>query len=104
MPQTIVIKIGTSSLTQPETGFLALATIAQLVETLSSLRQQGHQVILVSSGAVGVGCARLGLTERPRTISMKQAVAAVGQGRLMRVYDDLFSGVGATDRPSIANP
>ncbi|MBI4780406.1 MAG: glutamate 5-kinase [Oscillatoriophycideae cyanobacterium NC_groundwater_1537_Pr4_S-0.65um_50_18] len=94
MPQTIVIKIGTSSLTQPETGFLALATIAQLVETLSHLRQQGHQVILVSSGAVGVGCARLGLTERPRTISMKQAVAAVGQGRLMRVYDDLFSVLG----------
>ena len=94
MAQTIVIKIGTSSLTQPETGFLALATIAQLVETLSQLRQEGHQVILVSSGAVGVGCARLGLTERPRTISMKQAVAAVGQGRLMRVYDDLFSVLG----------
>jgi glutamate 5-kinase len=93
MSQTIVIKIGTSSLTQAATGFLALATIAQLVETLSHLRQQGHQVILVSSGAVGVGCARLGITERPRTISMKQAVAAVGQGRLMRVYDDLFSVV-----------
>lgn len=93
MSQTIVVKIGTSSLTQPDTGFLALATIAQLVETLSQLRQQGHQVILVSSGAVGVGCARLGLTERPRSISMKQAVAAVGQGRLMRVYDDLFSSL-----------
>lgn len=93
MSKTIVVKIGTSSLTQPNTGFLALATIAQLVETLSQLRHQGYQVILVSSGAVGVGCARLGLTERPRTISMKQAVAAVGQGRLMRVYDDLFSSL-----------
>lgn len=93
MSQTIVVKIGTSSLTQPDSGFLALATIAQLVETLSQLRRQGHQVILVSSGAVGVGCARLGLTERPRTMSMKQAVAAVGQGRLMRVYDDLFSSL-----------
>jgi glutamate 5-kinase len=93
MSQTIVVKIGTSSLTQPETGFLALATIAQVVETLSDLRKQGHQVILVSSGAVGVGCARLGLTERPRTIAMKQAVAAVGQGRLMRVYDDLFTAL-----------
>jgi glutamate 5-kinase len=91
MSQTIVIKIGTSSLTQPDTGFLALATLAQLVETLSQLRSQGYQVILVSSGAVGVGCARLGLTDRPQTMSMKQAVAAVGQGRLMRVYDDLFS-------------
>jgi glutamate 5-kinase len=93
MSQTIVVKIGTSSLTKADTGFLSLATIAQLVETLSVLRQQGHQVILVSSGAVGVGCARLGLAERPRTISMKQAVAAVGQGRLMRVYDDLFSSL-----------
>ena len=91
MSQTLVIKIGTSSLTQPDTGFLALATLAQLVETLSQLRGKGYQVILVSSGAVGVGCARLGLTDRPQSIAMKQAVAAVGQGRLMRVYDDLFS-------------
>ncbi len=91
MAQTIVVKIGTSSLTQPETGLLALSTIATLVETLSLLRRGGNQVILVSSGAVGVGCARLGLTERPKTIALKQAVAAVGQGRLMRVYDDLFS-------------
>lgn len=91
MSQTLVVKIGTSSLTQPETGLLALSTIATLVEILSRLRRQGHQVILVSSGAVGVGCARLGLTERPRAIALKQAVAAVGQGRLMRVYDDLFT-------------
>lgn len=91
MPQTLVVKIGTSSLTQPETGQLALSTIATLVETLTDLRRQGHKVVLVSSGAVGVGCARLGLTERPRTIALKQAVAAVGQGRLMRVYDDLFT-------------
>ncbi|WP_449416558.1 glutamate 5-kinase [Phormidium nigroviride] len=91
MPQTIVIKIGTSSLTQPETGHLALSTIASLVETVASLRHQGHRVVLVSSGAVGVGCARLGLTDRPRNIALKQAVAAVGQGRLMRVYDDLFT-------------
>ncbi|MBO0348084.1 glutamate 5-kinase [Phormidium pseudopriestleyi FRX01] len=89
--QTLVVKIGTSSLTQDRTGNLAIATIAALVETLSALRHQGHRVILVSSGAVGVGCARLGLKERPRTIALKQAVAAVGQGRLMRVYDDLFS-------------
>lgn len=93
MSQTIVVKIGTSSLTQPDTGYLALATIAQVVDTLSYLRRQGHHVILVSSGAVGVGCMRLGLKERPRTISMKQAVAAVGQGRLMRVYDDLFTAL-----------
>ncbi|MBH8562889.1 glutamate 5-kinase [Nostoc sp. CENA67] len=91
MTKTIVVKIGTSSLTQPGTGQLALSTIATLAETLCYLRQQGHRVILVSSGAVGVGCARLGLTERPKAIALKQAVAAVGQGRLMRVYDDLFT-------------
>lgn len=91
MTKTIVVKIGTSSLTQPGTGQLALSTIATLAETLCLLRQQGHRVILVSSGAVGVGCARLGLTERPKAIALKQAVAAVGQGRLMRVYDDLFT-------------
>lgn len=92
----LVIKIGTSSLTQGSTGQLALSTIAALVETLSALQRQGHRVILVSSGAVGVGCGRLGLGERPRTLSMKQAVAAVGQGRLMRIYDDLFSSLGQT--------
>ncbi|EKQ68239.1 glutamate 5-kinase [Leptolyngbyaceae cyanobacterium JSC-12] len=93
MSQTLVVKIGTSSLTQPETGNLALATIASLVEVLSRLRGQGHRIVLVSSGAVGVGCARLGLTERPKAIALKQAVAAVGQGRLIRVYDDLFTAL-----------
>ncbi|MBW4431724.1 MAG: glutamate 5-kinase [Pelatocladus maniniholoensis HA4357-MV3] len=91
MTKTIVVKIGTSSLTQPETGQLAISTIATLAETLSHLQRQGNRVILVSSGAVGVGCARLGLTQRPKAIALKQAVAAVGQGRLMRVYDDLFT-------------
>jgi glutamate 5-kinase len=90
--QTIVVKIGTSSLTQPS-GQIAIATIASLVETLSYLRSQGHRVVLVSSGAVGVGCARLNLGERPRRMALKQAVAAVGQGRLMRIYDDLFSNL-----------
>ncbi|MGG6297478.1 glutamate 5-kinase [Leptolyngbya sp. AN02str] len=92
-PQTIVVKIGTSSLTNPQTGYLALSTIAALVEALCGLRRQGHDVVLVSSGAVGIGCARLGIKERPRTIAMKQAVAAVGQGRLMRVYDDFFTSL-----------
>jgi glutamate 5-kinase len=91
-PQTIVVKIGTSSLTQTK-GQIAIATIASLVETLTHLRSAGHRVVLVSSGAVGVGCARLNLKERPRKIAMKQAVAAVGQGRLMRIYDDLFSSL-----------
>ncbi len=93
LPQTLVIKVGTSSLTSPETGNLALSTIATLVEVLSELRQAGHRVILVSSGAVGVGCARLGLTDRPKVMAVKQAVAAVGQGRLMRIYDDFFTAM-----------
>jgi glutamate 5-kinase len=91
--QILVIKIGTSSLTQPQTNSLALSTIASLVETLSALRVQGHRVVLVSSGAVGVGCARLGIAKRPQSIALKQAVAAVGQGRLIRVYDDLFTAL-----------
>lgn len=89
--QTIVIKIGTSSLTRPDSGDLHLSAIAKLVEAVVHLRRLEHRVVLVSSGAVGVGCARLGMTERPRHISMKQAVAAVGQSRLMRIYDDFFA-------------
>lgn len=92
MAQTIVVKIGTSSLTQPQ-GKLALSTIAALVETLTNLRSSGYKVVLVTSGAVGVGCSRLGLTDRPKTMALKQAVAAVGQGRLMRIYDDFFSAL-----------
>ncbi|MBE9223140.1 glutamate 5-kinase [Cyanobacterium stanieri LEGE 03274] len=94
MSQTIVIKIGTSSLTIPETGSLALSTIATLVETLTNLRQKGYNIILVSSGAVGVGCGRLGISKRPQNLNQKQAIAAVGQGRLIRIYDDLFNNLG----------
>lgn len=90
---TVVVKIGTSSLTRPETGKLALSTLGRLVETLCQLRVAGHQVVLVSSGAIGVGCSRLGITQRPKSIALKQAVAAVGQGRLMRVYDDFFTAL-----------
>ena len=91
MRSTIIVKIGTSSLTQPETGELALSTITSLAETLCQLRRESYNVILVSSGAVGFGCACLQLTERPESISLKQAIASVGQVRLMRVYDDVFT-------------
>ncbi|MBV5260493.1 glutamate 5-kinase [Synechococcus moorigangaii CMS01] len=93
MSQTIVVKIGTSSLTDPHTGMLALATLGTLVETLTRLKQMGHRVILVSSGAVGVGCGVLKRSERPKKIADKQAIAAVGQGRLIRLYDDLFTSL-----------
>jgi glutamate 5-kinase len=92
--QTLVIKIGTSSLTQGETSQLALSTIAALVETLCQLRKAGYNIVLVSSGAVGVGCLRLEMSERPKKMATKQAIAAVGQGRLIRIYDDLFSNLG----------
>ncbi|BAP17858.1 glutamate 5-kinase [cyanobacterium endosymbiont of Epithemia turgida] len=94
MTQTLVVKIGTSSLTQSASGQLALSTIATLVETLTQLQQLGYRVVLVSSGAVGVGCGCLNLKERPKKIAFKQAIAAVGQGRLIRVYDDLFTTIG----------
>jgi glutamate 5-kinase len=94
MSKTIVVKIGTSSLTQTATGQLALSTISALVETLTRLRMGGYRVVLVSSGAVGIGCVRLNLSDRPRKMALKQAVAAVGQGRLIRVYDDLFTTLG----------
>jgi glutamate 5-kinase len=89
MSQTLVIKVGTSSLTRGD-GKLALSTIAALIETIVDLRAEGYQIVLVSSGAVGVGATRLGMNERPKTIALKQAAAAVGQGIIMRVYDDLF--------------
>jgi glutamate 5-kinase len=93
MHTVIVIKIGTSSLTRPD-GNLALAAIATLIETIVDLKHQGYAVILVSSGAVGVGCQRLNLGVKPKLIALKQAAAAVGQGRIIRVYDDLFSQYG----------
>lgn len=89
--QTLVIKIGTSSLTQPSSGDIYISAIAALVEVIVKLQRNGYRVVLVSSGAVGVGCARLGIKERPTKISLKQAIAAVGQGRLMGIYDDFFS-------------
>lgn len=93
---SLVVKIGTSSLTDPATGDLRLSVLGGLAEVLTGLRRSGMSVILVSSGAVGVGCARLGLKERPTAVSLKQAAAAVGQGLLMSMYDRLF---GALNQP-----
>ena len=93
MSNTVVVKIGTSSLTNNQSGDLRLSALGPLVETLTHLRRDGWRVVLVTSGAVGVGSARLKLKQRPTTIAEKQAVAAVGQGRLMRLYDDLFSSL-----------
>jgi glutamate 5-kinase len=88
---TVVVKIGTSSLTDHTTGDLKLAVIGGLAEELTRLRRLGWQVVLVSSGAVGVGAKRLGMTSRPTALEGKQAAAAVGQGILMSLYDRFFS-------------
>eukprot|EP00741_Cyanophora_paradoxa_P005088 tig00000857_g4930.t1 len=89
-PKRCVIKIGTSSIMAADQQYVSLSTLSRLVETISSLRRKGFQVVLVTSGAVGIGCQRLRIAERPKQIAAKQAVAAIGQSRLMRLYDDLF--------------
>ena len=85
----IVIKIGTSTLAHP-TGHLNIRLVEELCKTISDIKNAGHQVILVSSGAIGMGVGKLGLLERPKDIPTKQAAAAVGQCELMYTYDKLF--------------
>lgn len=89
----IVVKVGTSSLTYPN-GKLNIGCIEKLVRVISDLQNRGFQMVLVSSGAVGVGAAKIGWRERPRDIRMKQAAAAVGQCELMHIYDKMFLEYG----------
>lgn len=89
----IVVKVGTSTLTYP-TGRLHIRRIEQLVRVLSDLKNSGRQIVLVTSGAIGVGAARLKLPQRPSKTSMKQAAAAIGQVELMYLYDKLFMAYG----------
>ena len=85
----IVVKVGTSTLTH-DTGKLNFFRIEKLVRELADLANQGKEIILVTSGAVGVGVDRLGLPEKPKSIPGKQAAAAVGQGILMHTYEKFF--------------
>ena len=91
--QKIVVKVGTSTLTH-KNGKLNLEQIEKLVRQLSDLRNQGKDVVLVSSGAIGAGMGKLNLEERPKTIPEKQAVAAVGQGILLHIYEKIFAEYG----------
>lgn len=91
--QRIVVKVGTSTLTH-KNGKLNLEQIERLVRQLSDLRNQGKDVVLVSSGAIGAGMGKLNLEQRPKTIPEKQAVAAVGQGILLHIYEKMFSEYG----------
>ena len=86
--QRLVVKAGTSTLTH-ESGAPNLRRMTQLARILADLRGTGHEVILVFSGAIAAGTARLGLPERPRDLRMKQAAAAVGQCRMMHIFDQL---------------
>lgn len=86
----IVIKIGSSSLTHEATGNLNLAKMEKLVRVLTDIRNQGKEVVLVSSGAIAVGRKTIGIIEKPKEISVKQACAAIGQAQLMMVYQKLF--------------
>ncbi len=86
----VVIKIGTSTLTH-STGHLNIRRVEEICKVISDIKNAGNQVIMVSSGAIGMGVGKLGLSERPKDIPTKQAAAAVGQCELMYVYDKLFS-------------
>jgi glutamate 5-kinase len=87
--QRIVVKIGTSSLSYPN-GRMNFHSIEKLAYVLSAIRRRGIRVMLVTSGAIGVGAGRLGLTRKPDKLSKKQALAAVGQAELMKIYQKFF--------------
>ncbi|KAF7289388.1 PUA domain-containing protein [Mycena indigotica] len=90
-PCTIVIKLGSSSIVHEKTHQTLLSLLSSLVETVVLLRAHGHKVVLVSSGAIAVGLKRMNLASRPKSLAGKQALAAVGQGRLIGLWDNLFS-------------
>lgn len=89
----IVVKVGTSTLTHA-TGKLDLKQIEKLVRELADLMNQGKEIVLVTSGAVGAGLGRLGFSKKPRSLREKQAVAAVGQGILLHMYEKIFAEYG----------
>ena len=91
----IVIKLGTSTLAH-KTGKLNIRRMTNLVRVISDLHNSGRGIIMVSSGAVGLGAGKLGLPEKPKDTKMKQAVAAIGQCELMHVYDDMFAKYSVT--------
>lgn len=89
----IVVKVGSSTLTY-DTGRINLRLIELLSRTLSDLRHEGKDIVLVTSGAMSAGMGKLGLREKPKDIMGRQAIAAVGQSEIMSIYDKLFSEYG----------
>jgi len=94
LAKRIVVKVGTSTLAH-QTGKLNLFQLEKLVRELADVHNQGQEVLLVTSGAIGAGAGKLGLKQKPRTIPEKQAAAAVGQGVLLHMYEKLFAEYGA---------
>jgi len=99
----VVVKIGTSSLTD-EAGHIELAAVVKLCAEVAAARAQGHQVLLVTSGAVAAGLPALGLTERPRDSLTLQALSAVGQSRLMQVYNEALGPHGVVAGQVLISP
>jgi glutamate 5-kinase len=89
----IVVKLGTNVIMRAD-GKVALGLLCGLVEQIAALRSEGVEILVVSSGAVGLGAERLGLATRPTDVAQVQACAAVGQSRLMALYDDAFDRLG----------
>lgn len=89
----IVVKLGTNVIMRPD-GRVALGLLCGLVESIAALRELGHEILVVSSGSIGLGIERLGLPARPTGLAEIQACAAVGQSRLMSIYDDAFDRLG----------
>lgn len=89
----IVVKLGTNVIMRAD-GKVALGLLCGLVEQIAALRSRGVDVLVVSSGAIALGVARLGLMERPKALEQMQACAAIGQSRLMALYDDAFDRLG----------
>ena len=85
----VVIKVGTSTLTY-DTGLVNIRRMELLIKILADLKNSGREVILVTSGAIGVGCGKMGIREKPSDIPTRQAMAAIGQGELMYLYDTMF--------------
>ena len=86
----IVVKVGTSTLTHG-TGKLNIRRVEKLCEVMSDLKNAGHEIVLVSSGAIAMGVGKMNLQSRPTDMPTKQAAAAIGQCELMYIYDKLFS-------------
>ena len=92
-PTRVVVKLGTNVIMRPD-GRVALGRLCGLVESIAALREAGIEVLLVSSGAIGLGMERLGMTERPSEVPLIQACAATGQSRLMSLYGEAFETMG----------